>query len=230
MRRLLVGACAVLLLASFAGAGVQGYPDTATITAFTGAGNTIGGSGGGGADPTWAVAIAMTAPRVLPFATTPGTANRVTLAGAGNTVQIDFTWSSGYVSGFWKTQTPNLAIYLGVVGSRQAVEASGNLNLVAVDYDIGAGFGSNTNLLSGIYPGGAGGIPAFVSYHTVGNAPGSPSQIVGVRLTLSSLAASTSFWIGAIQNPEPGTFALFGLGLAGAGFIAVRRRRRSKKV
>ena len=223
MRRLLMGAFALLLLASIAGAGAQGYPDTATITAFTGASNTVGGSGGGGADPDWAVAIPMTAPRVLPHALVAGDANRITVVGAGNTVSIDFTWSSGWTSAYWKTHTPNLAVYLGVggAGGRQAVEAGGSLRMLVVDYDTGTGFGSNN--------GGAGGIPAFVSYHTVGNAPGSPSQIVGVRLTLQSLAASTTFWLGALQNPEPGTFALFGLGLAGAGFVVMRRRRGRKK-
>lgn len=38
--------------------------------------------------------------------------------------------------------------------------------------------------------------------------------------------AGTSFAVNAVANPEPGTFALFGLGIAGLGLTVLRRRRR----
>ena len=53
------------------------------------------------------------------------------------------------------------------------------------------------------------------------------SDIVRVQLTFSvtGYTAGKTFEFDAIANPEPGTIALFGLGAAGLGGIAWRRRR-----
>ncbi len=59
-----------------------------------------------------------------------------------------------------------------------------------------------------------------------GAIPGSQRDIVDVvRLQFVFSGSGTSFGINAVANPEPGTIALFGLGLLGLAGVVRRRRR-----
>ena len=123
----------------------------------------------------------------------------------------------------------NLALYFGVSGGVAAV-VSGTILIQDIAYSTdGSTFGAQLSL--GIFVPALGlsaPQPETAYYTNVSNAPSTAP--VAVRIRFLSVGGAAEVWLAGIQNPEPGTIALFGLGFVAAGTVVIRRRRRSKKL
>jgi hypothetical protein len=215
MRRLLLGLGALFLIAPLAFASVNGVPDSATVSGLTGS----------------------HAP--LTNATTGASSMLVTGANFNDAGFVTYSFTNA-VSAYGSdasNQPHNLAIVLGdATGPNPAVASGGALQIVAVDYSLNnqstwvpltpLSIAQNLNATSSA-------VPATRFEYWFGGAPDSVADglVTDVRIEFRNLSftGATTFYLAYIQNPEPGTFALFGVGLAGAGWLAIRRRRRARK-
>ena len=108
MNRVLLAALITVLAASTSGAVVQGFPDSAQITAI----NT-----GGGRSYVLDTVSFSTTPQTLD--PTPGTTNAITMSGTSAQITVTYLFDS-FQSAYVSTTGTNLAIYLGVPGSTPA--------------------------------------------------------------------------------------------------------------
>lgn len=117
----------------------------------------------------------------------------------------------------------NLVVQLGSV----TVAPGAALQLASVEFGEGGVFSSNSFTISRNLTSLDAGTVLFLEIDTA-QVPAVDRDLVDiVRLNfIFTGGAGTSFAVQAVANPEPGTFALFGLGIAGLGFTVLRRRKR----
>jgi PEP-CTERM motif len=137
--------------------------------------------------------------------------------GAFNSV-VAADWSVDHGSPLY-----NMVVEFGAI----TLGAGGSASLQAIEFDEGAGFQSVWNINQAITT-----ADAFTKIHI--NVPSASIPLTerdlatAVRLTfLFTGGSGTAINLAAVANPEPGTIALFGFGLAGL-FGAVRARRKSR--
>ena len=245
MRRLILGALLLALIAVPAGAVTRGQATTATITQFTGTGSFSinGGAAQTSFGPVWITNGSAFA--INGSAGGPSTGTTLAISGIG-TLEVTFLFGQfpdapgvdapAPQLGYSSLASPNLAIYLG---DPTHAAVTGKLVLADVQYHIPgsqirtrgnwvpvtpSSLAPNNIFPPGIQPPGTVGAQAFM--YSVGNAPSAGIDGVRIRFTNANVTGTTTFYLRMIQNPEPGTLVLFGLGLAGAGVLVVRRRRR----
>jgi hypothetical protein len=138
-------------------------------------------------------------------------------SGAFNSV-VAADWSVDHGSPVY-----NMVIEFGTITLGSGASAS----LQAIDFDEGTGFGNIWNVNQAITA--ANSNTRLTISVPAGSIPLTQRDLVtAVRLSfLFTGGSATSINISAVANPEPGTMALFGLGLAGL-FGAVRARRKSR--
>ena len=233
MRTLILGCVVLALLGTTAGAVIRGHPDSAHVQAFSGTANVNTGTL---AVPVWTGVVAGVNPSggvtVLPNALTPGTVEGLQLVGNTSSVTIEYRFNSpqiGYssVSGY-----PTFVIYFGDATLGVNATDSGLLQITNATFstDGGATFGATQTVNRFLPQSGVAGSHKPLGYYlTVGNPPLAAVDVI--RMTYTSIGATTTqFWLAGLQNPEPATFALFGLGILGAGTLVLRRRRLRRKL
>jgi len=230
MRRLVLSAFLIVVCAATAGAVVQGHPELAYVTNYSG---TVAIRGG----------PALIPANVLPTSPT-GVDVSAELSGApdDNTLQIDFGAIGDWIEidfRFSSPQTgymgpasggPNLSLFLG--DTTNGSVSAGSLIFDTLWYDTSGTthpgtFPTNVNMTfyAGPPPVTWTASLGVVNYqYAIAGPSGAP--IYGLRMRLRALAANTTFYFDAIQNPEPGTIALFALGIGGLGFGVMRRRKK----
>lgn len=136
----------------------------------------------------------------------------------------------GVIAADWSVDhgTPvyNMVIEFGAIS---IAGTNGSASLQAIEFDEGSGFQSVWNINRTITAADANSkihinVPS-------GSIPLTERDLVtAVRLSfLMTGGSGTSINVGAVANPEPGTIALFGLGLAGlVGAVRARRKSRAR--
>lgn len=226
MRTFTLGVALLILMGTPALAVVAGFPDTAHVSSINaGTVNYWNGSA-------WAAATGGPSGTSLPGARrVDGTVAGIQLGGHNHSVTIEYGFNSKQVGYTGGAGFPHLVIYFGDSGTGVNAIDSGLVQIVNVRYstDGGSSFGGNVVINRFLPSSGVAGAQAAAAYYiTVGQPP--LSAIDAMRITYTAVGGAAQFWLAAVQNPEPGTLALFGLGVMGLGTVVIRRRRLRKKL
>lgn len=241
MRTLILGCVILALLVPAAMAGTRGHPNTAHVQAAAG---TVNYNTGTVAVPIWTAVTPGANPSgavtVLPKAIVPGDVEGIQMAiNSALTVEYRFGNSplsspnpGGEIGYSNQASIINLAIYFGDGPTGVNSIDLGTLQLISISYstDAGATF-SLAQPITQLLPrlGLTAPQPSTAYLLNIGNPPNTTVDVVRILYTTGAGAGAT-FWLAGLQNPEPATFALFGLGILGAGTLVLRRRRRRRKL
>ncbi len=150
-------------------------------------------------------------------------------SGTPTLARVVFSYSGafGVIAADWSVDHGSPAYNMVVEFGAITLGAGGSASLQAIEFAEGAGFQTVWNINRAITT-----ADANTKIHI--NVPSASIPLTerdlatAVRLTfLFTGGAGTSINLAAVANPEPGTIALFGFGLAGL-FGAVRARRKSR--
>ena len=221
----LIAAASTAIAARPASAGLD-FTDTAT---FQGASTDVTFNGSG--------TLGQTAAMVNGF----NGGNIVTLASlgtvlTGSNATVDFSYTGTTAGGFFGFTQANYDVNVGNPAYTMVVQFGtivGNVSLNNVAFnDLGSGLSSVYTINQALSAADSGRkIFILIPSSGAGSIPLTQrDQATAVRLAFSfQTGSATSLAIQAVVNPEPGTVALFGLGLVGlAGAVRARRRNRAR--
>jgi hypothetical protein len=148
--------------------------------------------------------------------------------------RVVFSYTGGFdgiVAADWSVDHGDPAYNMVVEFGTITIGAGGAASLQAIEFDEGSGFSPSAiwNINQSLTAADSN-LPLHINVPSSVIALTSRDLVQAVRLTfLFTGGSGTSIDVTAVVNPEPGTMALFGLGLVGMA-AAVRARRKKRPV